>query len=208
MRVVDKTLEDALIKASKDANCSVRELEYEIIQYPSKGFLGFFKKDAIIDINVKKQISKSILDNIVIELKELFCNDYFSINDILVTQANENSVNVEFICDTYENIIGKDAHKYKSLDIIVNHYINIKYSLYARVEICGVLANLKNDVEKHLNDVRTKVKELGKAQTRPLEISLLNLIYEEFLTEFSHKNVVIKDSSVGRYIAIYGDYKK
>ncbi|WP_267523272.1 protein jag [Campylobacter sp. MG1] len=208
MRVVDKTLEDALIKASKDANCSVRELEYEIIQYPSKGFLGFFKKDAIIDVNIKKQISKSILDNIVIELKELFCNDYFSINDILVTQANENSVNVEFICDTYENIIGKDAHKYKSLDIIVNHYINIKYSLYARVEICGVLANLKNDVEKHLNDVRTKVKELGKAQTRPLEISLLNLIYEEFLTEFSHKNVVIKDSSVGRYIAIYGDYKK
>lgn len=37
------SLEDALIKASNEFNCSVIDLEYEIIQNPSKGFLGFGK---------------------------------------------------------------------------------------------------------------------------------------------------------------------
>lgn len=208
MRIIDKTLEEALIKASKETNCSVRELEYDVIQYPSAGFLGFFKKDAIIEVRVKKQIPNIVLQNIAEDLKKMFCNDYFDINDVLVSQANENSVYIEFVCDNYEYIIGKDGHKYKYLDTIINHYTNAKYSLYARVEICGVLAKLRENIEKHLNEVRSKVKELGKAQTRPLEISLINLLYEEFLKEFSHKNISIKDSSVGRYIAIYGEYKK
>ena len=85
---------------------------------------------------------------------------------------------------------------------------NIKYNLHARVEICGVLAKLRENLEKHLSEVKTKIDEVGKAQTRPLETSLLNLVYEELLKEFSHKNIVIKDSSLGRYIAVYGEFKK
>lgn len=50
------TLEDALIIAGKEFNCSVVDLEYEIIQNPSSGFLGFGKKPAIIC--VQKKIEK------------------------------------------------------------------------------------------------------------------------------------------------------
>lgn len=208
MQIIDKTLEGAIDRAIKETNCSIRELEYEIIQLPKAGFLGFFKKDAIIEVKVKKKIEASVLENIKNDLENMFCNDYFDIKEIKVTPANENSVNVEFITNSYESIIGKDAHKYKALDIIINHLISIKYTLHARVEICGVLAKLRENLEKHLIEVRTKINEIGKAQTRPLETSLLNLVYEELLKEFSHKNIVIKDSSQGRYIAIYGEFKK
>ncbi|ULO01241.1 Jag domain-containing protein [Campylobacter sp. RM5004] len=208
MQIIDKTLEGAIDRAIKETNCSIRELEYEIIQLPKAGFLGFFKKDAIIEVKVKKKIEASVLENIKNDLESMFCNDYFDIKEIKVTPANENSVNVEFITNSYESIIGKDAHKYKALDIIINHLISIKYTLHARVEICGVLAKLRENLEKHLIEVKTKINEIGKAQTRPLETSLLNLVYEELLKEFSHKNIVIKDSSQGRYIAIYGEFKK
>ncbi|MBZ7979491.1 Jag N-terminal domain-containing protein [Campylobacter sp. RM12642] len=208
MQIVDRTLEGAIDRAIKETNCSIRELEYEIIQLPKAGFLGFFKKDAIIEVKVKKKIEINIIEDIAKDLKNLFCSEYFDVRDVVVTPANENSVNVEFIANSYESLIGKDAHKYKALDTIVNHLINIKYNLHARVEICGVLAKLRENLEKHLSEVKTKIDEVGKAQTRPLETSLLNLVYEELLKEFSHKNIVIKDSSLGRYIAIYGEFKK
>lgn len=47
-KIEAETLESALIIASNDFECSVVDLEYEIIQNPSKGFLGIGKKLAII----------------------------------------------------------------------------------------------------------------------------------------------------------------
>ncbi|WP_104640096.1 Jag N-terminal domain-containing protein, partial [Helicobacter bizzozeronii] len=50
-----KTLEEAIIKASSELGCSVLDLQYEVIQAPSKGFLGFGKKEAIIEVCIKEK---------------------------------------------------------------------------------------------------------------------------------------------------------
>jgi len=42
------TLEEAYAKACSELGCSMSELKYEIVQYPSKGFIGLFAKPAII----------------------------------------------------------------------------------------------------------------------------------------------------------------
>ena len=42
------TLEEAYALACDDLGCSMSELKYEIVQYPSKGFIGLFAKPAII----------------------------------------------------------------------------------------------------------------------------------------------------------------
>ena len=47
-KVQAPTLELAYQKAANVLNCSITELKYEVIQYPSKGLLGLFKKEAII----------------------------------------------------------------------------------------------------------------------------------------------------------------
>jgi len=49
------TLEDAFNDAAASLECSVTELAIEVVQVPSKGFLGFFKKNAIIVATVKKE---------------------------------------------------------------------------------------------------------------------------------------------------------
>ena len=51
------TLEDAYTKASSQLECSITDLEFEIIQNPSKGFWGFGKKMAIIVAAKKISIS-------------------------------------------------------------------------------------------------------------------------------------------------------
>jgi spoIIIJ-associated protein len=42
------TLEDAYTQAAKELECSVTQLKIEVVQVPSKGLLGLFKKSAII----------------------------------------------------------------------------------------------------------------------------------------------------------------
>jgi len=47
-KIEAKTLEAAYEEAAKELNCSVADLQYEIVQYPSSGFLGLGAKKAII----------------------------------------------------------------------------------------------------------------------------------------------------------------
>ncbi|WQT47548.1 Jag N-terminal domain-containing protein [Helicobacter pylori] len=53
-----KTLEEALIQASIALNCPIINLQYEVIQTPSKGFLNIGKKEAIILAGVKESIKE------------------------------------------------------------------------------------------------------------------------------------------------------
>ncbi|MEJ8599774.1 Jag N-terminal domain-containing protein [Helicobacter pylori] len=55
-----KTLEEALIQASIALNCPIINLQYEVIQTPSKGFLNIGKKEAIILASVKETHTKEI----------------------------------------------------------------------------------------------------------------------------------------------------
>lgn len=50
------TLEDAFKDAATTLDCSVTQLAVEVVQVPSSGFLGFFKKNAIIVATVKKDL--------------------------------------------------------------------------------------------------------------------------------------------------------
>ncbi|MCO4845323.1 MAG: Jag N-terminal domain-containing protein [Sulfurovum sp.] len=53
------TLEEAYQKASQMLECSISELQCEVIQHPSKGLFGFMKKNAIIVATCKKTASKN-----------------------------------------------------------------------------------------------------------------------------------------------------
>lgn len=48
IKIESVTLEEAYAKAAKELECSVTELVVEVVQAPSSGFLGLFKKQAII----------------------------------------------------------------------------------------------------------------------------------------------------------------
>ncbi len=53
-KIEAKTLEEAYTLATESYGCSITELECEIVQYPSAGFLGFFAKTAMIVVAPKQ----------------------------------------------------------------------------------------------------------------------------------------------------------
>ncbi|AFX89239.1 Jag N-terminal domain-containing protein [Helicobacter pylori] len=67
-----KTLEEALIQASIALNCPIINLQYEVIQTPSKGFLSIGKKEAIILASVKESVKETKEEGIQkIEIQEI-----------------------------------------------------------------------------------------------------------------------------------------
>ena len=54
-----KTLDEVYEQASEFFKCSANDLDIDIIQAPSKGFLGFFAKTAIIKATSKQVVSKN-----------------------------------------------------------------------------------------------------------------------------------------------------
>ena len=74
-RIEADTLEEAYSKAAKALACSVTEIHYEIIQYPTSGVMGLFKKTAIIIavkkiVDVKTEPTEEKTAEVVIEKKE------------------------------------------------------------------------------------------------------------------------------------------
>ena len=55
MKIEANTLQEAFQKAAEQLNCSVTQLDIKVLQHPSSGFFGFFKKTAIIEANLENQ---------------------------------------------------------------------------------------------------------------------------------------------------------
>ena len=62
-KVEAPTLEEAYQEASKMLECSISNLQCEVLQHPSKGIFGFLKKSAIIVATCKENTSKDLSIN-------------------------------------------------------------------------------------------------------------------------------------------------
>ncbi len=96
------TLEEACREASKELSCSIEDLEYNIIQYPSKGVFGFFAKKAIIVALNKKTITptEDKKDDSLVELESEDKQEEFTKNSTIednnfTSIENENKIDYE-----------------------------------------------------------------------------------------------------------------
>jgi spoIIIJ-associated protein len=90
VKIEAPTLEDAYAKASEALECSVTELQVEIAQHPSKGFLGLFKKPAIIVANcTRKPASESAVKAPAAEPSEISESPvtHHTLNDTILPES-------------------------------------------------------------------------------------------------------------------------
>jgi spoIIIJ-associated protein len=70
-KIEANTLEEAYAKAAETFDCSIMDLDYEIVQHPSGGFLGFGAKKAIIVAVCKTPLQTNDPDPTPVSKKEL-----------------------------------------------------------------------------------------------------------------------------------------
>ncbi len=115
-KVEAPTLEAAYAEASKVLECSISELQCEVVQHPSKGILGFLKKNAIIvatcknkkiEKNKVEKAKKPVSQKIV---KELPTQEESVATEILATVKEETQETVQKPKDTVlDNFFEADA---------------------------------------------------------------------------------------------------
>ncbi len=95
-KVEAPTLEEAYERAATQLACSITDLEYEVIQYPSKGILGFLKKKAIIVATCKITTLKEVKVDTRVkeEIINLVSEEESVASEILATVTQE-TVKVE-----------------------------------------------------------------------------------------------------------------
>ncbi|EAI4456857.1 protein jag [Campylobacter upsaliensis] len=99
MKIEAKDLQSALTEASIKLECSVVDLEYTILQQHKSGFLGFGRKSAIIEVEVKRYKKKHFKK----ENKPNFRNEEKSNHFQVVKTENEFKKNESKIRKMEEN---------------------------------------------------------------------------------------------------------
>ncbi len=90
-KVEAPTLEEAYTKASEVLECSISELQYEVVQHPSNGILGFMKKNAIIVATCKNSVSKDTNTNT--KVKETYPTEEESVASEILATVQASNIN-------------------------------------------------------------------------------------------------------------------
>lgn len=175
LKIESKTLELAYSEAAEKLECSVTELQVEIVQHPSSGFLGLFAKNAIIvalrktgsekqvetvtEKGVEDEVSPSLPEQAdeasIEETHEMDIPQHRILNDTIlptsfVTDQDEEDEQNDYIEDAIEGMFDdEDEEAFESIDEIaaeVKKQINELFS-----KICFDL----NEIEVSVYDENT-----------------------------------------------------
>ncbi len=207
------TLEDAYELAAKALQASIIDIEVKVIQKPHSGFLGFFKKDAIITVSLSNEKENiDINDDVILEVKQhinkLFKNICFDIEDISVSMYNDETVLIEFTGEDAALLIGKEGYRYKALSYLLFNWINKKYGLMLRLEIAQFLSNQEEAIDNYLISIIEIVQDGGMAKTKPLDGVLAHIALKKLREIFPDKYVAIKTNIRGDKYVLINEYRK
>jgi len=226
MIITAPTLDEAYKKASSELNCSIVELDIEVIQHPTGGFLGMFKKEAIIKINLqkeqtkqkykpktkqdKKSSSKVIKDTNLIEneiregIKRLLLSSCYDLS-LEELKVEDDIVHIKIDGKDAALMIGKEGYRYKALSYILHNWIKLKYDLSISLEIAEFLKNQKENVLNYLENIKERVSQSGRAQTKPLDGILVKIALEELRRVYPNMYVAIKTLRDGRKVVVVNE---
>ncbi|MEA3497948.1 MAG: Jag N-terminal domain-containing protein [Campylobacterota bacterium] len=163
-----KTLEEVYEKASSSLNCSINDLDIEIVQSPTKGFLGFFAKSAIIKVKLKsnkkhhhkkehKHHSKDVkIETLTTKLEELNASDNQTSEektDVVISQVKKEKIFNEFY-DSKEQEIHKRPVIKKSNEKLENEIKKEVNQLFSK--LCYKIDEIKVEI---LDESTTQNKE-------------------------------------------------
>lgn len=222
--ITAKTLEEAIIKASSELGCSVLDLQYEVIQAPSHGFLGFGRKDAIIEVSLKEKSppppspapkpapKPALLDTKIAEIKKELCTLLaylpYQIDQIKVELYDPQTLLVELNGPDSALIIGEKGYRFNALSYLLFNWIHQKYGYNVRLEVARFLRDQEEMMETYLQGVIMQVHEVGKAQTKPLDGMLIHIALKRLRETFPHKHITCQSNDNNERFIVINDFYK
>ena len=158
-----KTVEEAITTASMEFGLASSDLEYEVIENGSSGFLGIGSKPAVI----KAKKKESFLDDIYEYLNNLFkAMDIES--QIKIDYDEDNStMDIDISGPDMGILIGKRGQTLDALQYLISLFVNKKSESYIRVKLDteNYRARRKDTLENLAKNIAFKVKRTRRSFT-------------------------------------------
>ena len=193
-----KTVEKAIEEALAELKAAREEVEIEILDEGSKGFLGFGSRDAVVKVSRKFNPEKVAKDF----LREMFIAMGIIVN--IETELKEKQLLINLSGDDMGILIGKRGQTLDSIQYLVNLVVNKGNAPYLSITIDteNYRQRRKDTLESLAYNLAKKVKQTGKKvvlepmnpyERRIIHSSLQN---NKYVTTYSegeepYRNVVI-----------------
>lgn len=162
IEVTGKTVDDAITEALVQLGTTSDQIEYEVLEKGSSGFLGFNSKPAKIKVRKKETINDKV---------NTFLQDVFKAMDLNVeivikeSEEEENVLDIELKGDDMGVLIGKRGQTLDSLQYLTNLAINKNSDTYVKVKLDteNYRKRRKDTLENLAKNIAYKVKRTKKA---------------------------------------------
>lgn len=124
-----RTVEEAAALAAADLNLSVDDVEIEVLEEPTKGFLGIGAKSARVKVTAKRTAEKAALEF----TKEVI--EKMGLNLNVVSRQEDNIIYVDIDGKDSGTVIGKRGQTLDSLQYLVNLVVNKNTDKYVKVVV-------------------------------------------------------------------------
>ena len=163
-----KNVDDAITQATVQLGITSDQLEYEVLDKGSTGFLGIGSKNAVI----KARKKFSIDENVVEFLSSIFDAMKMEVEILVAVNEEEHIIEVELKGDDMGILIGKRGQTLDSLQYLTNHAINKHSDEYYKVKIDteDYRKRRKETLENLAKNIAYKVKRTK----RPVSLEPMN----------------------------------
>ncbi len=160
-----KTVEEALTAATMELGMASSQLNYEVIEEGSSGFLGMFKKPALIRVSWEIVVEKSLT-----EKAQDFCDELFKAMKVetktaIDYQEEEKVMNIDLSGPNMGILIGKRGQTLDALQYLISLFVNKESEEYIRVKLDteNYRERRKATLEKLAKKIAYSVKRNRKA---------------------------------------------
>ena len=159
-----KNVDDAITQATVQLGITSDQLEYEVLDKGSTGFLGIGSKNAVI----KARKKFSIDENVVEFLSSIFDAMKMEVEILVAVNEEEHIIEVELKGDDMGILIGKRGQTLDSLQYLVSLIVNKGTEGYLRVKL-----DTENYRERRKETLETLAKNIAykvKRTRRPVSL--------------------------------------
>lgn len=164
-----KTVEEAVTAASIELGVTSDELDYEVVEKGSSGFLGLGAKPAVIKAKKaeKPEAEKTILDKTNEYLETLFKAMDIETEVTIGFDEENNNMNINLEGPEMGILIGKRGQTLDALQYLISLFVNKESENYVRVklDIENYRARRKDTLENLAKNIAFKVKRSRRSVT-------------------------------------------
>jgi spoIIIJ-associated protein len=163
-----KTVEDALTDALVALGATSEQVEYEVVEKGSAGFLGIGSKNAVIKARLKESMEGNVKDF----LSQVFHAMNLEVEILVKVNEEEKMIDVELKGDEMGLLIGKRGQTLDSLQYLTSLAVNKHSEDYYKVKIDteDYRKRRKETLENLAKNIAYKVKRTK----RPVSLEPMN----------------------------------